>query len=234
MHHYTGLQVSVFTVAMVNQKEGSGKSTLAECLAVAAYLDDMAVGILDMDPQGSAYKWSRRRQEQNPPVESVTPASHADQWERLRDAGADLVVFDTPARLSDHTIGPIELADLVIIPAKATMKDLERVGATYDLIQKASTTPSLVVINQARPQGDRANQAIDFLVDKGYTVCPHFFGHRVAFEDADTTGQTPQETEPRGKAASEIVAVYQYTIELLHHIANKEVSHAERLSRSTA
>ncbi len=224
----------MFTVAMVNQKGGSGKSTLAECLAVAAYLDDMATGILDMDPQGSAYKWSRRRQEPNPPVESVTPASHADQWERLRDAGADLVIFDTPARLSDHTIGPIELADLVIIPAKATMKDLERVGATYDLIQKTANTPALVVINQSRPQGDRATQAIGFLADKGYSVCPHSFGHRVAFEDADTTGQTPQETEPRGKAAAEISTVYQYTIKFLHQITSKDVGQAERLSRSTA
>ena len=232
MHLHTRLRVNMFTVAMVNQKGGSGKSTLAECLAVAAYLDDMAIGILDMDPQGSAYKWSRRRQQPNPPVESVTPANYADQWERLRDAGADLIVFDTPARLSDHTIGPIELADLVLIPAKATMKDLERVGATYDLIQKISTTRSLVVINQARPQGDRVNQAIEFLANKGYVVCPHSFGHRVAFEDADTIGQTPQETEPRGKAASEIISVYQYTIKLLHHITSEEVNHAEGLSRS--
>ena len=63
----------MFTIAMVNQKGGSGKSTLAECLAVAAYLDEKASAILDMDPQGSAYKWSRRRQEPNPPVESVLP-----------------------------------------------------------------------------------------------------------------------------------------------------------------
>ncbi len=224
----------MFTVAMVNQKGGSGKSTMAECLAVAAYLDDKAVAILDMDPQGSAYKWSRRRQEPNPPVESVTPANYADQWQCLRDAGAELVIFDTPARLSDHTTGPIELADLAIIPTKTTMKDLERVRASYDLVTKTSDTRTFVVINQTRPQGDRADQSINFLTSMGFTICPHSFGHRVAYEDADTTGQTPQETEPRGKAASEILSVYQYTIAALHNITSEGVNHAERLSRSTA
>lgn len=224
----------MFTIAMVNQKGGSGKSTLAECLAVAAYLDDKAVAILDMDPQGSAYKWARRREDPNPVVESVTPANYADQWQRLKDAGADLVIFDTPARLSDHTSGPIELADLVIIPSKATMKDLERVGASYELIQKTSDTRTFVVINQARPQGDRADQSIDYLTTKGFAVCPHSFGYRVAFEDADTSGQTPQETEPRGKAAAEIKAVYQYTIEALHHITSERVHNGEGLSRTVA
>jgi chromosome partitioning protein len=67
----------MFTIAVVNQKGGSGKSTLAQCLAVAAYLDDKGVAILDMDPQGSAYKWAQRRKEKdpNPVVKSVTPAS---------------------------------------------------------------------------------------------------------------------------------------------------------------
>jgi chromosome partitioning protein len=224
----------MFTVAMVNQKGGSGKSTLAECLAVAAYLDDKAVAILDIDPQGTVYKWARRRENPNPVVESVTPASYGDQWQRLKEAGADLVIFDTPARLSDHTTGPIELADIVIIPAKATMKDLERVGASYDLIQKTSDTRTFVMINQARPQGDRADQSIEFLTSKGLTVCPYSFGYRVAFEDAGTTGQTPQETEPRGKAAAEISAVYRYTIETLNHLTIEGTNHGKGFSRTVA
>ena len=94
----------MFTIAVVNQKGGSGKSTLAQCLAVAAYLDDKGVAILDIDPQGSAYKWAQRRKEKdpNPVVKSVTPANHEDEWQSMKNAEADLVIFDTPARLSDH------------------------------------------------------------------------------------------------------------------------------------
>jgi len=74
----------MFTIALVNQKGGSGKSTLAECLCVAAYIDGKAAAILDIDPQGSAYKWSKRRTDKNPPVLSVTPANHEDEWNRLK------------------------------------------------------------------------------------------------------------------------------------------------------
>ena len=182
----------MFTIALVNQKGGSGKSTLTECLAVSAYLDDLASAILDIDPQGSAYKWSKRRSESNPPVLSVTPANYEDEWERLKTSGAEIVLFDTPARLDESTSRAIELADLVIIPSKATVKDVERVGASFDLIGKTAQTKTFVVLNQVRSQGDRADQAREFLQEKGFVVCPYSFGHRVAFEDDDTTGQTPQ------------------------------------------
>ena len=148
--------------------------------------------------------------------------------------GADLVIFDTPARLSDHTTGPVELADLVIIPTKTTVKDLERVKASYDLVTKIADTPTVILINQARSQGDRADQSVEFLSSMNFTVCPHSFGYRVAYEDADTTGQTPQEMDSRGKAAAEISSVYQFTIKELKKLKKKGASHAQRPSRPTA
>ena len=69
----------MFTIAIVNQKGGSGKSTLAECLAVAADLDGKASAILDLDPQGTVYSWSKRRKDANPPVLSVTAANYRDE-----------------------------------------------------------------------------------------------------------------------------------------------------------
>lgn len=218
----------MFTIALVNQKGGSGKSTLAECLAVAAYLDGKASAILDIDPQGSAYKWAKRRAEPNPPVLSVTPANYEDEWNRLKKGGADLIIFDTPARLDEATSRAIELSDLVIIPAKATVKDIERVGASFDLIGKTANTKTFVLLNQVRAQGDRSDQSREFLAAKGFTLCPFSFGHRVAFEDADMTGQTPQETEPTGRAAAEIKDVYKFTLKLLHSSTSKEVTHEQK------
>lgn len=219
----------MYTITLVNQKGGSGKSTLAECLAVAAYLDNQASAILDIDPQGTAYKWFKRRcaqlEDHNPPVLSVTPANYEDEWQRLKEAGADLVIFDTPARLDEATMRAISLSDLAIIPAKPTVKDLERVKATHDLIQKSADVGSFIVLNQVRPQGDRADQSVAFLKGQGFQLCPYTFGHRVVFEDSDTTGQTPQEIEPKGKAAEEIKMVYHYTIEQLHRAIDKGRKH---------
>lgn len=137
------------------------------------------------------------------------------------------MIFDTPARLDEATSRAVELSDLVIIPAKATVKDIERVGASYDLIGKTANTKTFVILNQVRAHGDRTDQSREFLAAKGFILCPHSLGYRVAFEDADTTGQTPQETEPSGKAAEEVSQVYKYTIELLNKLTTKEVQNEQ-------
>ena len=215
----------MLTIAILNQKGGSGKSTLAECLAVAAHLDGQASAVLDMDPQGTVYAWGKRREEPNPPVRSVTIANLRDEWEVLRDAGADIIIIDTPARLNDWAMQAAELADLVIVPAKPTIKDLERVEASIKLAQVSRAVPALVVLNQVRAQGDRADQAEELIRSQTVPVCPTRLGFRVAFEDSDTLGLTPMETDPNGRAAEEIKMVYQYTIALLNKFTSENVSH---------
>ena len=237
------------TIAVLNQKGGSGKSTLVECLAVAADLDGQAVAILDMDPQGTTYQWGKRRKATaletavergedpaevtvNPPVISVSQADYQDKWEDMRDMGADLVIIDTPARLDTWAMNAAELADLVIIPAKPTVKDLERVEASIKLACVTEARPAFVVLNQVRAQGDRTAQAEAFIKAKNYPVCPARLGYRVAYEDADAYGQTPQEYEPSGQAAEEIAMVYRYTGKLLQELTSKEVHHAEETQPS--
>lgn len=214
----------MYTIALLNQKGGSGKSTLAECLAVAAYLDGNAVAILDMDPQGTSYEWAKRREDPDPPVRSVQTANLADEWGKLREAGADIALIDTPARLSEWALKAAELADLVIVPSKPTIKDLERVAASIKLANTDGIKPTLVVLNQVRPQAERWKDAEAYITSRKFPVCPARLGYRVAFEDADTLGQTPQETEPNGAAAQEIAMVYRYTIKLLHRTTGRKVN----------
>ena len=212
------------TIAIVNQKGGSGKSTLAECLAVAATLDGKAAAILDLDPQGTVYAWSKRREDENPPVLSVTAANYKDEWQALKDAGADLIIIDTPARLQESVMNAASLADLVIVPAKPTIKDLERVEDSIRLACLRTVIPTFVVLNQVRPQLGRSVEAEKAIAAQRYPVCPVRIGHRVAFEDADVSGQTPQETEPQGKAAHEIQQLYKYVCKILHQLTNEKVN----------
>ena len=200
----------MFTIAVVNQKGGSGKSTIAECLAVAAYEAGQPSAILDLDPQGTAYAWSKRREAENPPVLSVTAANYKDQWNALREAGAELVILDTPARLQDTVLNAAAIADLVIVPAKTTVKDLERIESSVDLATTMQRKPVVVVFNQVRPQATRSTAATKALRGMDLTICPVRLGFRVAFEDADLTGETPIETEPDGKAADEIRRLYRF------------------------
>jgi len=208
----------MFTIAIVNQKGGSGKSTIAECLAVAATLDGVPAAILDLDPQGTAYAWSKRREAENPPVLSVTAANYRDQWAALREAGADLVILDTPARLQDTVLGAASIADLILIPAKTTVKDLERIESSVDLATMTKRKPVLVVFNQVRPGASRPIAAKRALKGMDLTVCPEQLGFRVAFEDADLSGETPLETDPSGKAALEIRRLWKFVRKLRSRI----------------
>lgn len=222
----------MFTIAIVNQKGGSGKSTLAECLAVAATLNGQASAILDLDPQGTVYAWSKRREDENPPVLSVTAANYRDEWNALKQAGADIVIIDTPARLQDTVLNAADIADLVIVPAKATIKDIERVEDSIKLACMNAAKPAFVVFNQVRPQKSRSEEAEKAIQAQRYPVCPVRLGFRVAFEDSDMTGQTPLETEPNGKAAREIQQLWKYVSKLIDQI-NVENSTNKTVDKST-
>jgi len=178
----------------------------------------MGAAILDLDPQGTAYAWSKRREDENPPVISVTAANYRDQWQALHEAGADLVIIDTPARLQDTVMNAAEIADLVIVPAKATIKDIERVEDSIKLACMSAAKPTFVVFNQVRPQKSRSEDAEAAIKAQRFPVCPVRLGFRVAFEDSDMTGQTPLETEPAGKAADEIKKLYRYVKKALAQI----------------
>jgi chromosome partitioning protein len=216
------------TIAVLAQKGGSGKTTLSECLAVAAELDGKSAAILDMDPQGTANSWKKRRGSDDPAVKSVTMSSLSEELDHIRAAGADFLFIDTPARLSDWAMDAARVADLVIVPSRPTVKDLERVEASIKLALVYAPRPVFVVLTQTRPRGDRDQQAEEFVRAKNYPVCPIRIGWRVAYEDSDTTGRTPLETEPNGKAADEIKELYRYTVKMLNHTTIKEDNHGKK------
>lgn len=215
------------TIALLAQKGGSGKTTLSECLAVAAELDGKSAAILDMDPQGTAKSWKARRGTDDPAVISVTMSTLSEDMDRIREAGADFLFIDTPPRLSDWAMDAARVADLVIVPSRPTVKDLERVEASIKLATVYAPRPVFVVLTQTRPRGDRDQQAEEFVHAKNYPVCPIRIGWRVAYEDSDTTGRTPLETEPNGKAAEEIKQLYRYTVEMVNHSTTKEDNHGK-------
>ena len=212
------------TIAVLAQKGGPGKTTLSECLAVATELDGKSAAILDMDPQGTAKSWKRRRGEDDPAVIPVTMATLTEEIDRVRAAGADFLFVDTPARLSDWAMEAARVADLVIVPSRPAIKDVERIEASIKLATVYDPRPVFVVLTQTRPRGDREKEAEEFVRQKDFPICPVRIGWRVAYDDADTMGRTPLETDPNGKAAEEIRKLYRYTVKMINHGTIKEVN----------
>jgi chromosome partitioning protein len=196
------------TLAMIAQKGGTGKTTLALSLAVAAEAAGWSVLVVDLDPQASACKWSDRRLGAAPSIIDAQPARLAAALAKAQQAGVDLVIVDTPARVEQAAAEAAKVADLVLIPCKPSILDLETVRATVDLVHGRARRLPLVILNAVPAQGTRHDQAAEAITAMGLEVCPVHVGQRVAFEYATQAGQTVTEYEPHGRAASEIRQLY--------------------------
>jgi len=197
------------TLAMVAQKGGTGKTTLALSLAVVAEAAGRSVLVVDLDPQASACKWSDRRAGETPLVVDAQPARLAAALAKAEQAGIDLAIVDTPARVEQAAAEAAKAADLVLIPCKPSILDLETLRATVELVQGRSRRAPLVVLNAVPAQGTRSEQAAEATTGMGLEVCPAYIGQRVAFEYAAQAGQAVTEYEPEARAASEVRQLYE-------------------------
>jgi chromosome partitioning protein len=197
------------TIALVAQKGGTGKTTLAISLAVEARARGRSALIVDLDPQASACKWGdRRTTSEHPAIIDAQPARLANALTKAEQAGFDLVVIDTPARIEQAAAEAARHADLVIIPCKPSIYDLETLKTSLDLVNGRANTPPVVVLNAVPPQGNRSDQARQAIKTMGLSVCPATLGNRVAFEYAAHLGLSAGEYESDGKAANEIRRLY--------------------------
>lgn len=204
----TRMGVYMQTIALVAQKGGSGKTTLALSLAVAATDAGQTVVVIDLDPQASACAWGDRRKQDSPTVIDAQPARLAKALEKAREAGVDLVFIDTPARLEQAAAEAARLADLVLIPCRPTVLDLETLRATAELVTPRSSRPPVVVLNAVPPQAARAEQGAEAVRSMSLDVLPVQVGQRVAHEYAILAGQGVTEHEPGGRAAEDVRHLY--------------------------
>jgi chromosome partitioning protein len=218
------------TIALIAQKGGSGKTTLALSLAVAAEAAGQTTMIVDLDPQASACKWGDRRQADAPIIIDAQPPRLPNALSKAAQAGVDLVIVDTPARIEQAAAEAARAADLVLIPTRPSIYDLETLQTSLDLIKGRAKSPPVVVLNAVPSQSGRREQAMHAIRSMGAAACPVFLGHRVAYEYAAQLGQSAAEYEPDGKAAAEITALYASICQLLdvstQRRADKEITYA--------
>ena len=126
-------------------------------------------------------------------------------------------MIDTAPRAEQGALAAAKAADLVLVPCRPAIYDLETVTTTVELVRLADRdTPLLCVLNGVPPRGTRQQQARDVLAGLNVRVCPASIGHRAAIDHAAALGLSPQEYEPAGKAAGEIAAVYSFVRDLVN------------------
>lgn len=204
------------TIAIIGQKGGTGKTTTTLGLAVCAELAGFATAVLDLDPQTNAANWKDRREgDKGPAVESIQPGRLRQTLKAAEGSGADFVFIDTPGKSDTAAIEAARVADLVLIPVRPQIFDLETLAAVGDALRVAGSPAAYVVLNGIHPSASKSPDEQREVIARAFNlpVCPVHLSHRAVFAEAPAAGKTPQETDPDGKAASELQALFDFVKE---------------------
>jgi chromosome partitioning protein len=224
----------MLTISIVGQKGGTGKTTVALGLAVAAFRAGKVVAVIDLDPQASAANWKDRRSDDSPAVVSAQSSRLKQTLATAEEIGAQVVIIDTAGRSDDSALNAARHADLVLIPTRTNIVELEALPSAADILRLAGNPPAFVVLNGIHPTASRQATEARELVHKnfGLDCAPVFLCHRAAYADAMTTGRTPQELEQDGKAAAELEALFRFSFEFVNNGNSEHVQ--DRIASSGA
>ncbi|MDX2242354.1 MAG: AAA family ATPase [Leptolyngbyaceae cyanobacterium bins.302] len=191
-------------ISLLTRKGGSGKSTLTTHWAVEA---ERARGkkavIIDFDPQGSSSSWYSKREAESPLLIQSGPGLIKDHLEACQNDEIDFVLIDTTPDISAIAVHAARVSDLVVIPVRPSVLDMEAISASVELVQGLGKT-AVIILNQSPTGSTVAQEAETALSQYGLTICPVFLYNRIAYSRAMIDGRTPGEVEPKGKAALEI------------------------------
>ena len=113
------------TISFINQKGGVGKSILADELAFEFERKALNFNLYDLDGQGGLL--------------------HAES----NNDDADFNIVDTPGQLTKDITNVIKESDIIIVPTRASIKEMEPLKRTLQLIQscKKDTATVIIVLN---------------------------------------------------------------------------------------
>lgn len=197
-------------ITFQNQKGGVGKTTLSLHLAHHLTERGSRVLVVDADPQGSARDWLAARTTPAPfaLVGLDRPTIHRD-IDTIRDT-YDVVVIDSPPRVTDIARSAILAADLVVIPVQPSPLDVWAAQDTVALIKDAQVykenIESVFAINREIVNTAIGREVSEALATSELPVLSAHVSQRVSFAESIAQGQTVFETKNDAKAIAEIQA----------------------------
>lgn len=198
------------TISLLAQKGGAGKTTLALHWAVEADVGrKTSVAVIDIDLQGSAASWALRRGKDTPIMLQANEDNVREAVGVCKKNGMNFVFIDTMPRVERSTLEAAKVSDLAVIPCGPAILDIEAIGSTVEIIERAGIM-GVIVINQGRPGSQINEKAADALKQYGLPVCPVKIMRRAALADAFNDGRAVRELSPRSKGAQEITASWRW------------------------
>lgn len=217
------------TIAIISQKGGTGKTTLTVHLAVSAARAGLVSLIMDTDPQATASTWHSWRGENSEPdvIDCGSPALLPRKLAQAAELGAEITFIDTPPHADIMAREACRAADILLIPCRPRAFDLDAVRTTADLAA-ASKKPAWLIF-MAGPTSAKLiyQEATELVQSFGLQVAPVMLTERAAFHHSVGQGKTAVETEPGGKAAEDMLALWHWTrgqvnLQPRNHVNNKK------------
>jgi chromosome partitioning protein len=203
----------MYVIAIIGQKGGTGKTTVAIALAAQAAKAGQTAVVIDTDPQANAANWKGRRQADDMVVLATPAARLTPTLEAARKSGADLAVIDTPSKNDSAAVAAARAADIVFVPCRGHLFDMETLAAVRDLLRGAGNPSAFVLFNGIHPAATKSATELKAMTAElcGLPSCPVHLCQRASYGDAPDSGQAPQEIDS-GKAAAEIDNLYRFAM----------------------
>jgi chromosome partitioning protein len=196
-------------VVMATLKGGSGKSTAAACLAAHCQLAGLRVTVIDADPQGSLMHWQGLGE---PSLDlDVIADTSEDVAQRARDIArhSELVVIDTAGFRNRTMIEALSVADLAVIPIKASPLDIAAAIETVKLIEEVNATDERrgrpmeyrLLLTQVTVGSAVARHVRNELTQSGFALFDAELANRVVYAEASIAGRMPIHLDAHSAAA---------------------------------
>ncbi|MCR9124744.1 MAG: ParA family protein [Rhodobacteraceae bacterium] len=201
-------------ITIAQQKGGAGKTTLAVNLAVGFARQGKSVGLMDIDPQGSAGRWFMTRLETmaDPGLEFSTASAWGVPYEcRKLAERCDIVIIDTPPKADSDLRPALRAADLVLVPVATSHLDLWAVEAVLQLAEREGKS-TLMVMTRARAGTRLAADVAAKLAEMQADVARAPMANRIVY--AETLGQGKAAIETARNPAHDEVAALVAEIDL--------------------
>jgi len=204
-------------IVVASQKGGVGKTTLSSHLAVEAErAGTTPVMLIDGDPQGNLSEWWEVREAETPTMVKCVFEKLAAALDEAKELGFKLAIIDTPPQATALISSIVGVADLVLIPTRASPHDLRAIGRTIDIAEHAKR-PMVFIVNAAT-RNARISADTAVLLSQHGTVAQPIIHQSVAFATSALDGRTVGELDPSSTAAKEISELWIYVAERLRKI----------------
>lgn len=197
-------------IALAQQKGGVGKSTLAIHIAVELTQRQRVVAIVDMDPQGTVWKWRSRRKAEWPKV-AVSNVMRLSETVEDLSRSCEFILLDLPGRRGPDVTAGLRLANVILVPARPLDIDIEASGDTIAAAQRLGKAYAFVM-TAVPPGSRRVEDYISSIRARGFPAISSFIVERIDYPDAIASGMGISEYRPGSKAGAEMSV---FTTEIL-------------------